>query len=207
MSGTTGCSDLLATCLANLSDITSEYGNCTCQPDECADSVAVDYNMALHIVCVFVILICSMLGAVTPMLTEKLPYSWTPIVILYGKCMGTGVVIACGLIHMLQPSNESLSSPCLPAGFTVYSYAYLFCMASSLFLHLADFLLSRWMHSLAEKGGPQIGHAHGPGGEEIDSHDHHHDSVVPVGSIDTYFDPDFGEHAPPSTPQPGSPSI
>lgn len=104
----------------------------------------------------------SFLGAVTPILTRKLPYPWIPFAILIGKCMGSGVVLACGFIHMLQPSNASLSSPCLPAGFTDYSYAYLFCMASSLLLHFLDFLLLRWMLRLNAKGVAVLAHIHGP---------------------------------------------
>jgi len=163
------CSADLSMCLAELNNVTMEYGNCTCQTDSCAAAVVVNFDLGLHIVAVCVVLLCSFLGAVTPILTRKLPYPWIPFAILIGKCMGSGVVLACGFIHMLQPSNASLSSPCLPAGFTDYSYAYLFCMASSLLLHFLDFLLLRWMLRLNAKGVAVLAHIHGP---EDASHDH-----------------------------------
>ncbi len=38
--------------------------------------------------------------------------------------MGTGVVLACALVHMLQPSSQSLTSPCVPWEFNTDSNAY-----------------------------------------------------------------------------------
>jgi len=203
--GMANCSDALDTCLADLNNVTTEYSNCTCVPDPCAAAAVVNFDLGLHIACVFVVLVCSILGPATPMLTKRLPYPWIPAAILMGKCMGTGVVLACGLIHMLQPSNQSLESPCLPTGFTDYAYAYLFCMTSSLMLHFLDFLLLRWMLRLNAQGVAVVAHIHGP---DDDAHGHHHHSIPApaVGDFPVDVPDPVGECADGDPPAPpGSP--
>jgi len=64
-------------------------------------------------------------------------------VIVVGKSIGTGIILACALIHLLQPGAESLSSACVPAEYnTVYpAYAYLFAMIAALVMHFIDYLV------------------------------------------------------------------
>ena len=63
------------------------------------------YTQSLHIGAIFIVLFVSALGTVIPLLgSHSTKFAISPFVIVLGKCMGTGVVIACGLIHMLQAS-------------------------------------------------------------------------------------------------------
>ena len=54
--------------------------------------------------------------------------------------MGTGVVLACALVHMLQPSAQSLTSVCVPTEFnTDYpAYAFLFAMLAALVMQFVE---------------------------------------------------------------------
>ena len=73
---------------------------------------ASDYNQDLHIAAVFVILCASCLGAAIPLLIKRNPDSrLDPFLVILGKCLGTGVVLAAAFIHMLSPASTSLASP------------------------------------------------------------------------------------------------
>ena len=50
-----------------------------------------------------------------------------------GKATGIGIVMACGLIHMLQPGSQSLTDPSLGWEFTTDypAYSFLFAMLAS----------------------------------------------------------------------------
>jgi len=69
------------------------------------------------------------------------------IAITLGKCMGTGVVLACGYVHMLQPSNTALTSPCMPFIFnTDYNaFAFLYAMIAGLLMQLLDVVMSQFL--------------------------------------------------------------
>jgi len=54
--------------------------------------------------------------------------------IAIGKTFGTGIVLACALVHMLLPAVESLTGPCVPASFNedYPAFPYLFAMLAAL---------------------------------------------------------------------------
>ena len=121
--------------------------------DPCGVLQPPDWTLGLHIAAVFVVLIASTTGAGVPLLAKYHPgFDLNPIWIIIGKCMGIGVVLACGLVHMLQPSNVSLTSPCLPWEFnTDYTYAYLYAVLAILAMHFLDwsveaYLLDKWLN-------------------------------------------------------------
>ena len=152
-----------------------------------------DWTTGLHVAAVFVVLIASSMGAGIPLLAKYHPgFDLDPYWIMLGKCMGIGVVISCALVHMLQPSSESLTSPCLPWEFnTDYNaYAFLYAVLAILAMHFLDFiveayLLKRWLAKAERGDGHGHGHhGHGPqqppvGGrrEEI--------AMVKIGEADT----------------------
>ena len=86
--------------------------------DPCGTTVAVTYGQPLHVAAIFVVLVASILGVAIPLL-GKASKRWSvgAFVIACGKCAGTGVILSCALVHMLQPSNQSLTSPCVPRAF------------------------------------------------------------------------------------------
>lgn len=55
-------------------------------------------------------------------------------------------MLACALVHMLQPSSESLTSPCVPYEFnTDYSaYAFLFAMLAGLAMQFLDYMVMQY---------------------------------------------------------------
>ncbi|CAM4914126.1 unnamed protein product [Rotaria socialis] len=99
------------------------------------------YNLDLHIVSVFVLLIVSLLGTVFSIITTRIErLRINPIIIETGKFFGSGVVLATGFIHMLPPAMEALTHPCLPDSWNVYSaYAGLFAMLAALVMQFIEF--------------------------------------------------------------------
>lgn len=101
---------------------------------------------------------------VLPMVFKRFPQLQIPsYTILFGKHMGTGVIISLALIHLLVPSMESLSSPCLPESFTKYSaWAPLICMFSSFTIMLIENILSEKLATqLSTIIHVTTGHGHG----------------------------------------------
>ena len=98
-----------------------------------------DYNQGLHIAAVFIILFASCLGAAIPLLIKRYPNSRIdPFVVILGKCLGTGVVLAAAFIHMLSPASTSLASTCLSKAFQDYPFAFLYAMLAMLLMHLLE---------------------------------------------------------------------
>lgn len=48
-----------------------------------------------------------------------------------GKTIGTGILLACALVHLLQPAAQALTSACVPYEFNTdyQAYAFLYCSA------------------------------------------------------------------------------
>jgi hypothetical protein len=127
MSGATcdAALEQLAACNASLAALQNEYATCTCAAglaesdsagaNPCVMDPSQTYGSTLHVVAIFVVLLASAVGAGFPLLCKHFPgVRLDPFYICLGKCIGTGVVISCALIHMLQPSSQSLTSPCVP---------------------------------------------------------------------------------------------
>ena len=118
------------------------------QADPCGAILPPDWTLGLHVAAVFVVLIASSIGACVPLLAKYHPgFDIDPYWIMLGKCMGIGVVLSCGLVHMLQPASESLTSPCLPWEFnTDYNaYAFLYCVLAILAMHFIDFSMEKYL--------------------------------------------------------------
>lgn len=99
------------------------------------------YDVGLHVIALFVTLGVSLLGAALPIASKH----WEQLrvdafIVVMGKCVGTGVVLAVALIHMLVPSNESFTSPCLdPWIMESYpAYTFLLALFAALLMHLID---------------------------------------------------------------------
>ncbi|EGC31000.1 hypothetical protein DICPUDRAFT_92877 [Dictyostelium purpureum] len=107
-----------------------------------------EYDKGLHIAAVFIILACSALGAIIPILSTNFKMFRIPdYCIAVGKAVGLGVVLSCALIHMLLPAVESLSSDCLPEDFveSYEAYAYLFCMLAIIAMQFIDFAFMEYL--------------------------------------------------------------
>jgi zinc transporter 1/2/3 len=115
--------------------------------DPCDAENATKNDVSLQIATVFIILVASSLGVAFPLLAkynERLNIHHFYIVL--GKCVGTGVILSCALIHMIQPSTEALTSECLPKAFEVYpAFSFFFALVAALSMHLFEFLLTRYI--------------------------------------------------------------
>jgi zinc transporter 1/2/3 len=158
MDGNAPLSDFINACLGqnltnenlvNLFEEALQTGTRMLDQDEdpCAEAVPTDFDLSLHIASVFIILTASSLGVAFPLVAKynkKLNVNHYSIIL--GKCAGTGVILACALIHMIQPSNAALTSECVPTAFnTVYpAFAYLFALIAALAMHFLEFILSSY---------------------------------------------------------------
>ncbi|CBZ37476.1 cation transporter, putative [Leishmania donovani] len=112
--------------------------NGTPWPPSCEATENENYSSAWHVVALFVILGCSLLGTVLPILGKRVSAFRVPeYAYAIGKSVATGVVLGVALIHMLKPANESLTSDCMPSALRNFSkpLAYIICIASVAAMH------------------------------------------------------------------------
>jgi hypothetical protein len=112
----------------------------------------------MHIASVFIIVIVSLIGSVGPVLVNM----WAErrknetasknsgfntqtynFAVRFGVLFGAGTMLSTGLVHMLVPSSETLTSECLPELWnTEYrSFAPVFAIAAILLMQLMQHLL------------------------------------------------------------------
>ena len=125
------------------------------------------YDQSLNIAAVFIILIASLLGTVAPLFFQRHPrYLRYPFVIVIGKHIGTGVLLALALIHLLGPAVQTLTDACLPASFsTEYSYSPLFAMLSAILMHFIENSVLEYTIYSKQGGDDSHSHSHGHGHE------------------------------------------
>lgn len=140
---------------SSLIALQEQYDGCGCGVDPCAVDVAV-YSKGLHVGGIFVLLFTSLFGVAIPLLGKycqalRVP----PFALVLGKHVGTGVVLSVALIHMLVPSNASLTSPCVPVAFntTYTAYAFLFALLAALMMQFVDAVMERVMMGQEGVGG------------------------------------------------------
>ncbi|MCJ1297014.1 hypothetical protein MMC34_008583 [Xylographa carneopallida] len=134
------------------------------------------YDQPLNVAACFIILLASLLGCLAPLFFQRHPrYLRYPFAIILGKHVGTGVLLALALIHLLGPAVQELTDPCLPYAWSAgYSYSPLFAMLSALLMHLIETsVLEYTVYSKQADGGASHAHAHlhGHGGH---THGHGH---------------------------------
>lgn len=106
-----------------------------------------DYNLGYAIASVFVVLVVSFLGFMTPLwISDFGDKNGVKLAIVACGCAGTSVIIAVSY-HILGDSQELLSSPCLPSGF-LDSYPFwgqLFAAVTVLLAILTDYFLRLYL--------------------------------------------------------------
>ncbi|CAF3931234.1 unnamed protein product [Rotaria sp. Silwood2] len=114
------------------------------------EQIKQSYNLTLHIVSVFVLLIISFLGASFSVASTRVKFLRFLITFYHLR-----VVLATGFIHILPDAMETLTDPCLPDTWNVYgAYAGLFAMLAVLGMQLIEFLAHQRFRSTKH------GHAH-----------------------------------------------
>ena len=128
------------------------------------------YDQSLNIGAVFIILVASLLGTIAPLFFQRHPrYLRYPFVIIIGKHVGTGVLLALALIHLLGPAVQTLTDACLPPSFSSdYSYSPLFAMLSAILMHLIENSVLEYTIYSKQDGSDSHSHSHGH------SHGHTH---------------------------------
>ncbi|CAF1241700.1 unnamed protein product [Adineta steineri] len=114
------------------------------------EEINYSYNLTHRIISIFVLLIVSFVGAAISVVSTRVKrLHINPIIINTGKFFGSGVVLATGFIHMLPPGMKSLTDPCLPDSWNVYSaYGGLFAMLAALIMQLIEFIAHQRYQSM-----------------------------------------------------------
>lgn len=131
------------------------HGDCSGQ----CDSIDLGhYDLNLHIVSLFVILIASTLGPVLPILAakqlERPLVRWATFVC---KHFGTGIILATAFAHLLYHAFVMFSNPCLgelgfePAGSAI-------ALVGLLVVFFADFAMMRFVRSRGAAARPILQH-------------------------------------------------
>jgi len=121
-----------------------------------------DYELTLRIGSIFILLVISFIGVVTPTLVKANNWKLIDKFLFVGKFFGGGVITATGFIHIFPEAVKVLSDECLSEFFQVYgASAGLFALIGALFTHMGDYLAtSVFKKSSHEKGTEETGHAH-----------------------------------------------
>ena len=177
------CTAELNASMANYTALEASYAQCGCGVDPCAAVLDGSYDLGLHIGAIFIILSASSLGVAIPLFARRWRTDAVSYFIALGKAMSIGIILACSLVHMLLPAQESLTSVCVPASFnTDYTaYAYLFAMLAALGMHFLDYVLLR---ALNKRYAQHSGHGHGHG----HSHGHSHGVALDLLMMDSKHD-------------------
>ncbi|KAK4242816.1 hypothetical protein C8A03DRAFT_29053 [Achaetomium macrosporum] len=78
-----------------------------------------EYDLALHVVGLFLVLAASIIGAGFPVVAKKVKWVRVPTKVFFVcKHFGTGVLIATAFVHLLPTAFGNLLDPCLPDLFT-----------------------------------------------------------------------------------------
>lgn len=136
------------------------------------------YDLPLHVLALFIILVLSTLACSFPLMVKKFPWLKVPHHFLFlSRHFGTGVLIATAFVHLLPTAFTSLTDPCLPP-FWNQSYPAM----AGLISMCAVFLVVTIEMAFSSMNGEALGGCHGghslgiggnserPGYQPIDGH-------------------------------------
>jgi len=116
----------------------------TSSEDECSHIAPINDRLGLRIAAIFIILVTSIIGTLFPVLTRHSKrFSVSPWIYEAVKYFGSGVILATALIHLLAPANEALSSPCLPAGWSLYPFSQGITLSSIFVIFIIEIIAIR----------------------------------------------------------------
>ncbi|KAJ2850903.1 hypothetical protein IWW36_001529 [Coemansia brasiliensis] len=123
---------------------------------DCYAAGVEDWNKGLHIGAIFIVLAVAGLGVFLPVLGHFVPQLHIPRTALtMGKHLGTGVIIATALVHMLPGGYESLNDPCIGSRMGNFGgWPGTLAMMAIFGMHLIEFVLSN--HAMGKHS-----HSHG----------------------------------------------
>ncbi|KAK3381657.1 Zinc/iron permease [Podospora didyma] len=130
-----------------------------------------EYDLGIHVLGLFLVLIFSIFGAGFPVMAKKVKWIKVPTKVFFVcKHFGTGVLIATAFVHLLPTAFGNLMDPCLPDLFTKQYPAMpgVIMMGSMFCLFVVEMWLNQKMGGHTH-GGPMGFEAHSAGGH---GHDH-----------------------------------
>ncbi|CAN3354526.1 zinc-regulated transporter 2 [Diutina catenulata] len=134
------------------------------EPVECPIDNEYDGCMGVRISSVFVILVGGGIGVFLPILSSRYSFIRMPWWCFFiFKYFGSGVIVATGLIHLLEPAADSLGAECLGGTLSEYPWAYGICLMSLFALFFAELVAYRWVDNKVEAAA---GHSHSHFGDE-----------------------------------------
>ncbi|KAJ2077536.1 hypothetical protein H4R24_005075 [Coemansia sp. RSA 988] len=147
---------------------------------ECYAAGIEDWNKGLHIGAIFIVLVTAGVGVYLPVLGHYIPQLHIPrTAMTLGKHLGTGVIIATALVHMLPGGYESLGNPCIGGRMGNYGgWPGVLAMMAIFAMHLIEFVLSN--HAMGKHS-----HSHGIPAELHDSNVAHMASAAEDDSNQT----------------------
>lgn len=136
----------------------------------CCGCVSLDaddeYDMGLHVGSIFIIFAVSVAGTLIPIISQKIPLCKANSVIMEAiSAFAYGVVIATGLIHMVNEGIEKLSDECL--GSIVEEYGSLGLAFVLITLVLMHFIECESSVFFGAQGSMLHGHGHAHGGSVV----------------------------------------
>ncbi|KPV74005.1 uncharacterized protein RHOBADRAFT_37873 [Rhodotorula graminis WP1] len=135
-------------------------------------------RLGLRIGSIFAILVTSLAGTLFPILAKRvkaLERTVPGFVFDFAKFFGSGVILATGFIHLLQPATEALGASytlsaggCISDAWADYPYAFALCLVSlyatfvsqMVFLRMGSERVGRALEANASSADPEK--AHGP---------------------------------------------
>lgn len=160
----------------------------------CCGCVSLDgeneYDMALHVGAIFIIFAVSVAGTLVPIIAQKIPACNANSVIMESvSAFAYGVVIATGLIHMINEGVEKLKDECL--GSIVEDYESLglaFVLITLVVMHLIECESSVFFGSQGSLLHGHAGHGH--------AHVHTPEAIMqePVSTPDGALTPQTSEN-------------
>ncbi|CCH44363.1 putative zinc transporter 8 [Wickerhamomyces ciferrii] len=147
---------------------------------ECATDNEYDGRDNLRILAVFMILISSGIGTFFPLLSSRYSFIRLPEWCWFlAKFFGSGVIVATGFIHLLEPASDALGNECLGGVLGEYPWAFGICLMSLFALFLSEIIAHHFVAKAAGSAGVQS-HSHfGNPHKEVDveSKDESYDDV------------------------------
>ncbi|GAA5883973.1 hypothetical protein JCM16303_001342 [Sporobolomyces ruberrimus] len=151
-------------------------------------------KLGLRIGAVFIILATSLLATLFPVITKRVTVLRRAVpgaVFEFAKFFGSGVILATGFIHLLEPATDALGSTrdnggCISNAWGEYPYAFGISLASLYFVFVIQIVAFRLGSARLAKIGMGERHMHvaGHGGHVADQDAPATNPTSPTGSMD-----------------------
>lgn len=114
------------------------------EAEDCNGEAVDDTQLGLRIGSIFIILVASAIGALTPVFLARQKKVHVPKMAFFiCKYVGTGVILATAWLHLLDPAIENLDDPCLESRLGDYPWPLAIGLWTVLVMFFVEFMASR----------------------------------------------------------------